>query len=82
MNESQIYDRLSAIFFDIFDDDGIVLRPETTARDVPGWDSFAHVNIIVATEQAFGIKFHAAEIGRLQNVSELVSLIARKTSTA
>ena len=79
MTDSQIYERLTAIFFDIFDEQ-IVLRPETTARDVPGWDSFAHVNIVVATEQAFGVKFHAAEIGRLQNVSELVALIARKTS--
>jgi acyl carrier protein len=74
----QIYARLTDIFRDLFDDESIVLTPETTAADVPGWDSFNHINLIVATEMAFKIKFRTAEIESLRNVGHLVQVIQAK----
>jgi len=78
MDEAKIYARLNEIFRDIFDDDDIVLTPDTTAADIPEWDSFNHVNISVACEVAFGIKFKAAELEELKNVGELVRVITAK----
>ena len=78
MDESAIYKRLNEIFRDILDDEQITLTPETTATDIPEWDSFNHVNISVACEAAFGIRFKAAELEELRNVGELVQIIQRK----
>jgi acyl carrier protein len=78
MDQAEIDSRLTSIFRDIFDDDAIVLRPETTAADVPEWDSFNHINLIVATEAKFGIKFQTAEIESLRNVGHFEDLILKK----
>jgi acyl carrier protein len=74
----QIYAALTEIFRDVLDRDDLQLRPELNARDVPEWDSFAHVNIIVATEAKFGVKFMTAELERLRNVGEFATLLERK----
>ncbi len=78
MQEQEIYTKLTEIFRDIFDDDSIVLKPETTAADIEDWDSFNHINLIVATEAKFGIKFKTAEIESLKNVGHFVSIIQQK----
>lgn len=75
MEESQIYTKLAVIFEDVFDDDSIRVRPELTAKDVDGWDSLAHIRLMLAVEKAFGVKFSNSEINKLQNVRELVELI-------
>jgi acyl carrier protein len=63
---------------DVHDAKGLRIDAETTADQTEGWDSFNHINIVVATEQHFGVKFKTAEIESLRNVGELVALIARK----
>jgi acyl carrier protein len=78
MQESEIYTRLTKIFHDVMDDDSIVLTPELTANDVKEWDSFNHINLIVAVEQAFKIKFQTAELESMKNVGHLVGLIEKK----
>jgi acyl carrier protein len=75
MNEIQIYEQLAEIFEDVFDDDSIKLAPELSAKDVDGWDSLAHIRLILTIEKAFKIKFSTSEIGRLENVGDLVALI-------
>ncbi|QJE73381.1 acyl carrier protein [Aerophototrophica crusticola] len=78
MTDQGIYDGLTEIFRDVFGDDDIVATPELTAKDVPGWDSFNHINIIVAAEVRFGVKFRAAEIESLRNVGDFARLIAER----
>src|ERR1700761_5042390 len=68
LTTEQIYAKLTDIFRDVFDDETLVLTPELTASDVPGWDSFNHINLIVATEVQFKIKFKTAELESLRNV--------------
>jgi acyl carrier protein len=80
MTEAEIYARLTQVFRDVFDDDAIVLRSDTMADDVAGWDSQAHVNLVVAAEMQFGIRFRTAELESLHNVGEFVQLIAQKTA--
>ncbi len=75
MTEAQIYEKLTVLFQDIFDDDHLTIHADTTAGDVAGWDSFNHINLIVSAEAAFGIKIQSAEIEELQNVGQFVKLI-------
>lgn len=78
MSNSQILSDLTQIFREVFDDDSLVITPETTAKDVPGWDSFMHINLIVASEKFFKVKFKTAEIESLQNVGSLIAVIQAK----
>ena len=78
LTEDAIYQQLNAIFRDVFDDDALTVSATTTAADVPEWDSFNHINIIVAAEARFGVKFNTTDIQKLKNVGDFVSLIARK----
>jgi acyl carrier protein len=75
MNETEIYQRLTAMFRDFFDDPTIVLGPETSARDIDGWDSAKMVTIILGVEDAFGFQARSQEIDRLRCVGDFVALI-------
>ena len=79
MDTTAHYATLTHVFHDVFDDDSIVVTPELTADDVDEWDSLAHIRLVVAVEKKFGMKFSAAEVGKLKNVGELVSLIEAKS---
>ena len=78
MDEAQIYAQLTEIFRDVFDDDSIEVVPSLSAKDVDDWDSLAHIRLIITVEKAFKIKFSTAEMGKLENVSDLVRLIEAK----
>ncbi len=78
MTRDEICTDLADVMRDVFDDDSISISPETTAQDIPGWDSQAHVMLIVAAEQRFGIRFRTAEFEALHNVGDFVDLIASK----
>jgi len=78
MSTDQIYATLSEIMQDVFDDDDIVAKPELTAKDVEGWDSLSNLRFILSVEKEFGVKFTAAEIGKLANVGELAAMIAAR----
>jgi acyl carrier protein len=78
LTTEQIYSQLTEIFHDLFDDDSIVLTRETTAADIDGWDSFNHVNLLLAIEVKLGIKFRTAETESLYNVGHLVQVIQTK----
>jgi acyl carrier protein len=80
MASDAIYERLTDILRDVFDDDAITARPDLTAADVPDWDSLAHLRVMFNVEKAFGVKFAAAEIARLENVGELAALIEAKAA--
>ncbi len=79
MNMDEIYQRLTIIFHDLFDDEDIILTPVLTADDVVEWDSLRHIQLILAVQKAFKIKFSAADTANLNNVGELAALISTKT---
>ena len=79
MEAEAIWSKLTDIFRDIFEDNQLTISPETTAKDVEGWDSLAHVQLLVAIEKAFGIRFNTGEVANLVNVGEMVELIALRT---
>ena len=79
MTQQEIYHRLTKIMRDVLDDDNLVATPELTANDVDGWDSVNHITLVVAIEEAFGIKFKSAELEKMKNVGQLVEQIEKKT---
>ena len=66
------------IIRDVLDQPDVTLARDTTADSVEGWDSLNHINIVVATEQRFGIKFKTAEIEMLRNFGDFVDLVENK----
>jgi acyl carrier protein len=77
VDESEIWQRLREVFVRFFDAPGLALSRSTTAEDVDGWDSLANVELMVELEQAFGIRFRTGEVAELEDVGQLVDLIAR-----
>jgi len=75
--EPEIYQALSEIFQDVFLRD-VPLRPELTARDVAGWDSFKQIEIVMAVEERFAIRLTTRELDSLQSVGDLVRVVAAK----
>jgi acyl carrier protein len=82
MRETEIYAALIEIFRDVFLRDDLALHPGLTAQDVPGWDSFKQIDIILAAEEKYGIKFNTRELDSLHNVGDLVRVIVDKTQRA
>jgi len=80
MQRAQVYDKLNAIFRDYFERDDISLNDATTAADVSGWDSLAHVVLMVEVEKALGVELGLKQSSRLKNVGELVDAILKKKS--
>ena len=77
MTEAEIYPVLNEIFRDVFMRDA-PLRAELTAKDVEGWDSFKQIEIIVALEERYDVKFHTRELDSLRSVGDLVTVLAAK----
>ena len=75
MTREEIYGKLNEVFQDVFDDEDITVNDSTVAADVDGWDSLEHINLIVAVERCFGIKFTMGETTGLKNVGEMVDKI-------
>lgn len=78
MDEPQIYAQLTTVFQDVFDDDSLEVTPGLSAKDVDGWDSLTHIRLLLSVEKKFNVKFTTSEIGRLENVGDLVTLIEAK----
>lgn len=71
-------DRLQSIFRDVFRDDTLVIHRDLTAKDVKGWDSFNHINLIVAIEDAYGMTFRTDEMAGAAAVGNLVDVLRSK----
>jgi acyl carrier protein len=78
MQNPSILEQVNLIFTDVLDNESIVLTRETTANDVKEWDSLSHIQLIVAIEKKFKIRFTSAEIRKWNNVGELCDSIENK----
>ncbi|MBE6259914.1 MAG: acyl carrier protein [Prevotella sp.] len=78
MERKEIFEKLNEIFIDVLDLDECELTDESSANDIEEWDSLSHIQLIVAIEKAFKIKFTSLEIMRWKNVGEMVDSISEK----
>ena len=77
MTRTEILAKLNEIFCDVFDDEDIVLTDATTSDDIEDWDSLEQINLLVAIEKQFSIKFSLADVADLENVGAMVDLVER-----
>ena len=77
MEFNEVMGLLHPIFRDVFDDDELVIKANTTAKDIDGWDGLTHIRLVISIEKALDLRFTAAEISELENVGEMVELIVR-----
>lgn len=75
MTREEAYERLNKVFRDVFDDETIEVRDETTADDIDEWDSFEHINLVVAVEEEFSFKIPMGKVVTMKNVGEMVDII-------
>ena len=73
-------ENLTPVFRQVFDDDSIELRREMTSDDIDDWDSLTHMNLVIAMELQFKVKFALGELQTLKNVGEMLDLINKKQS--
>ena len=78
MTRDEVFEEINLIFRDVFDDDSLVIVDSTNSEDIEDWDSLEHINLVVAMEKRFDMKFNIREVGKLQNVGEMVDLIMSK----
>ena len=79
MEREEIFSKLNEIFEDVLDlEEGANLTDSTTANDIEEWDSLSHIQLIVAIEKAFKIKFTSLEIMKWSNVGEMVDSMESK----
>ena len=78
--DSDQLDKLSNVFRVLFNLPDIELNDNLTAKDISGWDSFNHVNLIINIEEEFNVRFSNSEVGDLQSVGNLKTLLASKIS--
>lgn len=78
MEKEQIFKELDEVFQDVFDDESIHVTMDTTAADIEDWDSLEHINLVVAIENHFGIKFNMNEVTTMKNVGEMVNIILER----
>jgi acyl carrier protein len=80
LNREEVVGRLNHLFREIFDDDNISVTDDTAAADIDGWDSLAHITLILGVEREFRIKMTAAEVGSLKNVGQMIGLIVARAA--
>jgi acyl carrier protein len=80
MERADILNKLNEIFAEVLDNDEIKLTPETTAADVEDWDSLNHIQLVVAIEKQFKVRFNSGEVQSWKNVGEMIDSVQRKIS--
>lgn len=78
MTDEVIYEKITDVFRDVFDDDSLTITGKTSAADIEDWDSLAQITLVLAIEEEFGMRFDMTEISGLQNVGEMVNVIKEK----
>lgn len=82
MTREEIFQKLDEVFQDVFDDDSIHVTEASTAADIEDWDSLEHINLIVAVEDTFGVKFTMGEVTHMEKVGDMADLIMKKLGPA
>ena len=78
MKKEEIYKALDEVFQEVFDDEEIHVTETTSAEDIEEWDSLEHINLVVAVENRFGVKFNMNEVTTMKNVGEMVDIIIER----
>ena len=75
VSREEVFERVTDIFRDVFDDDELVISDSTNSEDIEDWDSLEHIQLIVGMEKEFKVKFDIKTVNSLENVGQMVDLI-------
>lgn len=75
MTREEVFERLNKVFQEVFDDETIEVNDDTTSEDIDDWDSFEHINLIVAVEEEFSIKIPMGKVVTMKNIGEMADII-------
>ena len=75
MKRNEVLEKLNEVFCDVFDDETISIKDETTSKDIDGWDSLIHITLIAEIEDMFNIKFPMKKVIKMKNVGEMIDFI-------
>lgn len=75
MSREEVFERVTDIFRDVFDDDELVISDSTNSEDIEDWDSLEQIQLIVGMEKEFKVKFDIKTVNSLENVGQMVDLI-------
>jgi acyl carrier protein len=78
--KNEILKEVTNIFRDVLENDKIVLNENSTGDEIEEWDSLAHIQLVVAIEKHFKIRFTSLEIINFKNIGEMCEGISAKTS--
>lgn len=78
MEKTEIINKLTAIFRQVFNNDSLILTDELTANDVDQWDSLSHMILITEIESVFSIKFRLKDLNKMRNVGDMIDIIISK----
>ncbi len=78
MSREEVFKALDEVFQEVFDDESIHVTDSTTADDIEDWDSLEHINLVVAIENKFNMKFNMNEVTSMKNVGEMVDVILER----
>lgn len=78
MTRTDVFEKLNGIFRENFDDEDIILAEDTSSADIEDWDSLEQINLIVAIQGEFKVKFNIDEVNAMKNVGEMVDVILQK----
>ena len=78
MERSEILQKVEKVFRDVFFDDSITIKYDTTSKDIEGWESLTHISLISSIEDEFNIKFNTKEVINMQNVGDMIDCIIEK----
>jgi acyl carrier protein len=77
MSSQEIMDEVNKIFIDVLENDDIILTRESSAKSIPEWDSLNHIQLVVAIEKKFKVRFSTANIQSWKNVGEMCDSIEK-----
>lgn len=80
MSREELLKKVNEIFWDVFDDDSIVVTDTTTAADIEDWDSLTHITLINEIEGEFGMKFSMKEVLTMANVGEMLDILQQRAT--
>lgn len=78
MERKEILEQVNEIFRDVFEDDELIIGDETSAVDIPEWDSLIQIELIGANEAHFGLRFGMKQILKMENVGDMIDFIYEK----
>ena len=78
LKKEKVLKKLKLIFFEIFKNKKLRINFNSSANTIKNWDSLAQINIVLATEKLFKVKFSVTEVSELKNVGEIIDLIIKK----